>query len=95
MIIRLFLALLALLTGVTPAQSAVSISSSQTAVGATATVDPANSSILSKQANSYKFDEIWPNQVKRTIPLSFGAIPLDASIAPPSATIFIGDRQRT
>ena len=95
MIVRLFLALLALLTGIASAQSAVPVSSVQTAVGATATVDRTNSSILSKQANPHQFDKIWPSQVKRTIPLDFDAFPQDTTTAPPSQTIFIGDRQRS
>lgn len=95
MVFRFFLALLALLTGITSAQSAVPISPVQSSVGVASSVQLVNSSFVTKYINAQHFGLILPSQSLRATLKSTsvpGSVVLIATITP---IIFIGDRQRS
>jgi hypothetical protein len=94
MLIRFFLALLALLTGISSAQAAVPVSSAQTAVGVALTPIGAQSDFARKQKITVNFDTIiavpvrWLGCKSKRMLLSKRVA---AHILP---VVFVGDRQR-
>ncbi len=95
MIVRLFLALLALLTGIASAQSAVPISSAQSSIGVASPADVESSNLVVRRSVMVHFGAHLPSVTQRAsrdnavVPTYHAAI---VAIAP---TIFIGDRQRS
>jgi hypothetical protein len=90
-ILRFLLALMALLTGVTSAQSAVSVPAVQSAVGGSALQQDAGFTLVVARKSTVNFGGVvpffalWPQEV---------STPIAKVLNPVFNAVFIGDRQR-
>jgi hypothetical protein len=91
MLIRFFLALLALLTGLSPAQSAVPIASAQTAVGVARVMADGQSVWGLKQKTDVNFGKFASISMRSFAHFSMA---LPECIVAKSPTVYRGDRQR-
>ncbi len=95
MLIRFFLALLALLTGITSAQSAVPVSSAQSEIGVSSPVEFTGSNFVA-QRSDVRYSGRYSSRILKRFSRDNIAVPTLAFANVTNATTtFIGDRQRT